>query len=362
MCEIVRPALLSFSIRDTSIFELSDKMGASQVQPGNRVMCLQFRFHLVLVLLLLTGIGARADEETPAPKSRPSRLELASSRSVSPMAKSSKPSDKAEATDLHDEAQSKPPSRVPSLDEMILFQPNRKGDWAPSRLKYSDVEFESNDGTALHAWYCPADAPRAVVLYCHGNGGNISWMADYFEFLRAEHRLTLLAFDYRGYGKSQGTPTVEGVLADGRAAREKLSELAGVPSDEIVVWGRSMGGAVAVQLASEEPPRGLILECTFDSFKTVAKHHAPRWAFLVPEDRLASVKRIPEVRCPLFQVHGTADRVVPFECGQTLYQAAHEPKFFLTVRGADHNTPAPLKMFDTIDRFLDLKCPQPARP
>ena len=121
-------------------------------------------------------------------------------------------------------------------------------------------------------------------------------------------------------------------------------------------------GSLAVQLASEEAPRGLILECTFDSFKTVAKHHAPRWAFLVPEDRLASVRRIPEVQCPLFQVHGTADRVVPFACGQTLYEAANEPKFFLTLRNADHNTAAPLKMYEKIDQFLDQKCPKPAVP
>ena len=320
---------------------------------------------LAIALSQGSGVRVRADEDLVAPKSRTPRSSLKFPQFLSPTAKDSKSPEKTDSSKVEAPAaapQPKAPSRVPSLDEMILFQPDRQGDWKPSQLNYTDVEFESADGTALHAWYCAADAPRAVVLYCHGNGGNISWMADYFEFLRTTHRMSILAFDYRGYGKSKGTPTVEGVLADGRAARAKLAELAGIPSAEVVVWGRSMGGAVAVQLASEEAPRGLILECTFDSFKTVAKHHAPRWAFLVPEDRLASVKRIPAVQCPLFQVHGTADRVVPFTCGQTLYEAANEPKFFYTLRGSDHNTPSPGKLYDQIDKFLDQKCPKPAKP
>ncbi len=323
-----------------------------------------FRFWTAVVLSLGIGRWAPADENTPVKTGRPSRFGFTSPRFVSPTRKSSQVPAKAEAgadPASVEKPKPKPPHRLPALDEMILFQPDRKGDWEPARLKYSDVEFESGDHTALHGWYCAAEAPRAV-LYCHGNGGNISWMADYFEFLRTTHRMSILAFDYRGYGKSKGTPTVEGVLADGRAARAKLVELSGVPSAEVVVWGRSMGGAVAVQLASEERPRGLILECTFDSFKTVAKHHAPRWAFLVPEDRLASVQKIPQVQCPLFQVHGTADRVVPFESGQTLYAAANEPKFFYTLRGADHNTASPPKLYDQIDNFLDQKCPRPAQP
>ncbi len=321
-------------------------------------------FSLSVVLFLMSSGGVSAEDAPPAKSDQPSRFRL-SSPFASPQSISPKSSPKADSQDNHaggETPEPKPPSRVPSLDEMILFQPSRKGEWKPTDLKYTDVEFESGDGTALHSWYCPADAPRAVVLYCHGNGGNIAMYAGYLEFLRTKHQLSVLAFDYRGYGQSRGTPTVEGVLADGRAARAKLAELARVPSSEIVVWGRSMGGAVAVQLASEERPRGLILECTFDSFKSVAKHHAPRWAFLVPDDRLASVQRISLVTCPVYQVHGTADRVVPFESGKSLHDAANEPKFFLTLREADHNDASPLKMYDQIDRFLDQKCPQVIAP
>lgn len=242
---------------------------------------------------------------------------------------------------------------VPSIDELILFQPSRTGNWSPAQLHHQNVEFAAADGTKLHGWYCAADTPRAVVLFCHGNGGNISWMASYLEFLRRVHRLSILAFDYRGYGKSQGLPTVEGVVSDGLAARTKLSELAGVPTGDLVIWGQSMGGAVAVQLAADAPPRGLVLQSTFDSFHSVAKHHAPHWAFLVRPNRFDSVSRIREVSCPLLMIHGTADRVVPYPMGQTLFAAAAEPKQFVTIPGIDHNSPVPDSVYLSIDQFLD---------
>lgn len=254
---------------------------------------------------------------------------------------------------------SPPTKRVPTLDEMILFQPSRTGDWSPANLVYRDVDFSAADGTQLHGWYCPADAPRAVVLYCHGNAGNIAWMARFLEHLRSEHQLSILAFDYRGYGKSQGLPTADGVVSDGRAARIQLAELSGIPVRQQLIWGRSMGGAVAVQLAADEPARGLVLECTFDSFKSVATHHAPAWAFAVPAQRLNSISRIREIACPLLQIHGTADRVVPFPMGQALFEAAVQPKQFVEIPGADHNSPVPPSIYRMIDEFIDRRCQAP---
>ena len=145
---------------------------------------------LAIALSQGSGVRVRADEDLVAPKSRTPRSSLKFPQFLSPTAKDSKSPEKTDSSKVEAPAaapQPKAPSRVPSLDEMILFQPDRQGDWKPSQLNYTDVEFESADGTALHAWYCAADAPRAVVLYCHGNGGNISWMADYFEFLRTTH-------------------------------------------------------------------------------------------------------------------------------------------------------------------------------
>lgn len=109
-------------------------------------------------------------------------------------------------------------------------------------------------------------------------------------------------------------------------------------------------------------PRALILECTFDSFRSVAEFHAPTWAFLVPRDRLASAQRIPLVTCPVFQTHGTADRVVPYKSGQTLFAAANEPKVFVKIPDADHNSPTPLSIYSQIDQFIDEKCPKSTEP
>ena len=324
---------------------------------------MQFRFSIwfTFTFQLLTSFGVSEDASTPAKPSQPSRFGFSPPRFVSETSKDREANKKDESA-THNAPIVPSQNMFPTLDEMILFQPNKKGEWSPEQLTYTDVDFESADGIKLHAWYCPAETPRAVVLYCHGNAGNIAWLAEFLEFLRATHQLSVFAFDYRGYGKSQGIPTVEGVLADGRAARAKCAEQAGVPSNEVVIWGRSMGGAVAVQLASEERPRALILECTFDSFKTVAKQHAPNWAFLVPDDRLASIQRMPLVTCPLFQAHGMADRVVPFESGKALFAAANEPKMFVKLPNADHNTPTPLGMYNQIDRFLDEKCPKGEEP
>ena len=142
------------------------------------------------------------------------------------------------------------------------------------------------------------------------------------------------------------------MLADARAAREKLAALAGVRSDEIVLWGHSMGGAVAVQLAADENPRGLILESTFSSFRDVAHHHQPALSWLVPKDRLNSVGAIEDVRCAVLQGHGTADRVVPYELGERLYRAAPGPKKFLTFDGLDHGDSAPVEFGHEIKAFL----------
>lgn len=321
------------------------------------------RFHLLLALvcLLITSPGNSEDSTVPPAKSRLTRFGFKSPRFHSPTVKDQPPNAKDESVP-REESRVKNPKKIPSLDEMILFQPSKDGEWTPKELSFTDVNFESADGTKLHAWYCPAEKPRAVVLYCHGNAGNIAWMPDFFEYLRSTHRLSVLAFDYRGYGKSKGTPTVEGIIADGRAAREKCAALADVPLHEVVIWGRSMGGAVAVQLASEKSPRALILECTFDSFKSVAKFHAPRWAFLVPDDRLASVQRISLVNCPVFQTHGTADRIVPYKSGQTLFAAANEPKEFVSIPDADHNSPTPLSIYNQIDQFIDQRCPKKKEP
>jgi fermentation-respiration switch protein FrsA (DUF1100 family) len=225
------------------------------------------------------------------------------------------------------------------FEEKLLFFPARypRGDWDPPRLEFEDAWFHADDGSKLHGWFVPHRSPRAHVLIAHGNGGNLAGRAT---LLRALHGLgaASMIFDYRGYGRSEGAPTAAGILADGRAARRWLADRAGLPPDRIVLFGESLGGAVAVHLAAEGGARALVLENTFNSLADVAAHHYP-WApvRLLLRSKLESADWIRNYRGPLLQFHGDADQTVPYEFGRRLFEAANDPKELVTIRGGGHS-------------------------
>jgi fermentation-respiration switch protein FrsA (DUF1100 family) len=229
------------------------------------------------------------------------------------------------------------------------------GNWAPTEFAYDDVFFHSADGTALHGWYFHQPNAELHVLYCHGNGEDVAALGPYMDLLRERHQISVFAFDYRGYGRSAGKPDEAGVLGDGRAAQEWLAQKAGIPPSQVVLWGRSIGGAVAVQLAADVGARGLILERTFTSLPEVAAYHY-RWLPVrrLMRNRFDSLARIGDYRGPLLQSHGTSDEVVPFALGQTLYAAAAaEPKQFVVMPGVTHNGPNDEDYYTELARFLD---------
>ncbi len=229
--------------------------------------------------------------------------------------------------------------KQPSLDERLLFYPTKypSGNWKPANLQFEDIFFTSKDGTKLHGWYCPCDKPRGIVLLAHGNAGNVSSRASWLRYLQNQAKLSVLIFDYRGYGRSEGVATVEGVLEDGQAARVKLCELAKVESDQLILMGESLGGAIAIELAAEISPRGLVIQSTFSSLRDVADVHYPKLSWLVPAAKLNSVERIAKYHGPMLQSHGSLDRTIPFDLGQKLFLAANEPKQFAEIKLADHN-------------------------
>lgn len=246
------------------------------------------------------------------------------------------------------------PPRMRSLDELLLFHPLKHphGDWSPRGLNFEDAWFEAADGTKLHGWYCPVEKPTAVVLIAHGNGGNLTFFGQRLALFQARWNMSAMVFDYRGYGRSEGKPTVEGVLQDARAAREFLADRERIDQTEVVLLGSSLGGAVVTRLASEKSPRGLVLESTFSSMREIAAMHYPKLAWIVPRDRLDSVSAINKFDGPLLQCHGNADRVVPYTSGEKLFAAAKEPKTFLTLEGLDHNDPLPAEYHAKLHRFL----------
>lgn len=245
-------------------------------------------------------------------------------------------------------------SQVRSIDELLLFFPSKhpEGDWAPRDLRFQDVWFAAADKTKLHAWYCPAEKPRGTILIAHGNAGNIAMRAEWLQYLQAKLQVSTLMFDYRGYGRSEGVTTVEGALQDARAARTKLSELAGVKESELILMGESVGGAIVVQLAAESPPRALILQSTFSSLRDVADVHYSKLSWLVKANKLDSVAQISKYRGPLLQSHGDRDQIVPFALAQKLFGAANQPKLFVTITGGDHNDCLTEAYLRRLDEFL----------
>ncbi len=247
------------------------------------------------------------------------------------------------------------PSNVRSLDELLLFQPTKypHGDWQPAGLKFADAWITSKDGTQIHGWYCPAEKPKAVVLYCHGNGGNLAGRAATLQLLQEKIGVSVLIFDYRGYGRSDGKATVGGAIEDAKAARKELAKLANVNESDIVLMGRSLGGAIAIQLAADVPPRGLIIESSFSSLREVAHEHFPKLAWLVPRHKLDSAQAITAIQCPLLQCHGDADRVISYESGRKLFESAKAPKRFITLADVGHNDRPTREYYDAMADFLD---------
>lgn len=244
--------------------------------------------------------------------------------------------------------------KAASLDELLLFFPSKfpDGDWNPTGLRFQDIFFDADDGTKLHGWYCPAQDRRAVVLIAHGNGGHVASRAAWLRYLQKETSVSVFMFDYRGYGRSEGRPTVEGAMKDARAARAKLCELAGIKDSEMLIMGESLGGAIAVQLAAESAPQGLILQSTFSSLRDIAAVHYPKLSWLVPRDKLDSVAHIVAYRGPLLQSHGSSDGTIPLSSAEKLFRAANEPKQFVVVENADHNNWLTESYLKQLDAFI----------
>ena len=243
------------------------------------------------------------------------------------------------------------------FEESLIFFPSKYPDgyWQhPPGVAIKDAEFESADGTRLHGWYLPHPDPSAVVLFCHGNAGNITNRIGVLRRLHDDVGASVLIFDYRGYGRSEGAPDEDGILQDARAARAWLAEKAGVEEEKIVLLGRSLGGAVAVDLAAKDGARGLVLQSTFTSMPDMAAYHY-RWLPIggLIRTRLDSLSKIGSYHGPLFISHSRDDTIVPCALGQRLFKAANEPKQFIQFEGCDHNDSERPSYYRALKEFFD---------
>jgi fermentation-respiration switch protein FrsA (DUF1100 family) len=221
-----------------------------------------------------------------------------------------------------------------AFERGFIYYPSATLEGTPASvgLVFENVDVTATDGVRIHGWHVPGRRP-ATLLYCHGNGGNISHRLPKLRALHDRLGLSILIFDYRGYGRSAGVPGEAGTYADARAMREWLRDRDPRP---VVYLGASLGAAVATALATEQPPAALVLEAPFASIQAMANAALPGagWLFRTRYDTLGRVRR---VRAPLLVLHGDADEVVPYRQGRAVFEAASEPKVFVTLPGARHN-------------------------
>jgi fermentation-respiration switch protein FrsA (DUF1100 family) len=202
-----------------------------------------------------------------------------------------------------------------------------------------EVTFTTEDGLVLHGWFVPPATmpPRFTVIVFNGNAGNRSMRAPLASAL-AEQGVATFLFDYRGFGDNPGRPSESGLTLDARAARIYVAGRPDVDSTRVVYFGESLGGAVAVRLATEASPLALVLRSPFSSLTDIGRHHYPylpvRWML---KDRYPSIDLVPRLTSPILIIAGDRDGVIPMKQSQRLFDAAPEPKRLVTIEGADHN-------------------------
>jgi abhydrolase domain-containing protein 17 len=205
----------------------------------------------------------------------------------------------------------------------------------PPTPTYTDTQeilkLKTQDGLEISALYLPNTKATQTILFSHGNGDDLGQLRPFLAALQTSG-FSVLAYDYRGYGTSQGRPSEQGSYRDVTAAYEYLTQTLQVPPQQIIGHGRSLGGAITIELAAHHPLGGLILESTFVSaFRVLVP-----FPFL-PFEKFHSIGKLPRISCPTLVIHGTSDRTIPLWHGQMIYQKLRSSKQFLWVNGADHN-------------------------
>lgn len=226
--------------------------------------------------------------------------------------------------------------------------------WAPAPSPdIQDVNLVSAEGVRLHAWWCPCPTADEVILMCHGNAGNLSHRGNTLLKIRDLFNASVLIFDYPGYGRSEGSPTEVGCYQAVDAAFDWLVKDRGIPPRKVILYGESLGGGVATNLATRQDHRALVLIKTYTSLPDVAQKLYPwvpvRWLM---SNRFDNLAKIGQCRRPIFVAHGDADQLIPHELGERLFAAAAEPKTFLLMPGVGHNDPLPPEFFATLQQFL----------
>ena len=254
------------------------------------------------------------------------------------------------------------PTRYPDGYWTVREDCEHEGEVLPA---VENCHFSTSDGVLLHGWYCspircqdgksvPVDS-KMVLLWFHGNAGNLTYRYDMIRKM-VEIPLHVFIIDYRGYGKSEGTPNEKGLYVDAQAAWDYLTLVRSIEPQRIVIFGKSLGGVPAIDLATRVNPAGLIVQSSFTSAGDMAAKLMPFLPRFLLHTRMDSLSKIASVHCPKLFVHSRADEVIPYELGRKLFEAAAEPKEFYEVRGAPHNSTYLIggkQYFEALRRFIE---------
>jgi uncharacterized protein len=234
------------------------------------------------------------------------------------------------------------------LENNLVFHPSPASAYWEEKpdAAIQDVRITSPGGIAIHAWWLPNKPDDPVLLLCPGNAGNLSGRGTTLVGMLEMLGVSVLIFDYPGYGKSEGKPSEAACYdaADGAIAWLKSEKK--IPTERVILYGESLGGGVATEMATRHPSRALVLVKTFTLLPAVAKHHYP-W---LP---VYTISKLPTIHSPVFIASAAKDQIVPYEHGEANFRAANEPKQFLSLEGSDHNDPLPAEFWIELNAFLD---------
>jgi fermentation-respiration switch protein FrsA (DUF1100 family) len=226
------------------------------------------------------------------------------------------------------------------FQDKIIYIPSKEIFRTPSDegMEYEDIDLYTSDGVCINAWHIPNDQRKETVLFCHGNGGSMSHRIDTIKLIN-DLGFSVFIFDYRGYGISEGTPSEKGTYLDSEAALKYLLEDKKISEERIIIWGRSLGGPIAANLAKEQKFFACVLESTFTSIKDMAKLRFKIFpSALLAKYRYSTIDYVKDIDIPLLIVHSPEDDIIPFWMGEKIFKEAEEPKEFLELKGDHNNT------------------------
>lgn len=224
------------------------------------------------------------------------------------------------------------------LQEKLIYHPSSRMAEDPSSqgLYWEDVYFETSDGYALNGWYIPHDNSKHIVIFSHGNAGNISNRV-YFLNLMHQAGISVFIYDYRGYGLSEGTPNEKGLYKDLQAARSYLINNKGYKPSQIVLFGRSLGGPVSAYVAGEKEVGGVVLESTFTSAPDLATEIYPFVPPGLARMNFSTLEYLNRINVPVLVMHSRNDEIIGYHHGEKLYEAANDPRRFEELHGGHNN-------------------------